>query len=177
MKEYITRLEQKLNTLYARIPALPKEARDWLTRWLPWGALVAGAVSAWSAWGIWQWGHGANTWIDYANRLNATYGGPVIAPHSFGLLLWVALLVVLAEAALYGLAFRDLRARIKAGWNKLFYASLLNLLYGLLTAFTAYGDGSFLLGSLIGTALAFYLLYQVRDQFKEHPEATPARKK
>jgi hypothetical protein len=63
------------------------------------------------------------------------------------------------------MAYPALVKRERRGWDLLFLGSLLNVLYSVVTIFiNGRGMGSFLSG-LIGSALAFYLLFQVREKY------------
>ena len=79
--------------------------------------------------------------------------------------MWVAFIVLLAEAAIYLLAFTGLKAVKKVGWNWLFIGSVVNVVYGIVVLFTDYGGVGHLIGAVIGAAIGWYFLFQIRDRY------------
>jgi hypothetical protein len=57
------------------------------------------------------------------------------------------------------------KERRKSGWDLMFYAVLLNTVYGLVLLFTDYGGVGSLIGSLIGTAIGLYFLFQLKPKY------------
>ncbi len=82
-------------------------------------------------------------------------------------MIWLSIAVLVVEALLYIAAFNPTKARKKSGWDLLFYALLVNVAYGIVVAFTYYGGIGRLLGSLIGSAIGFYFLFQIRASYKK----------
>jgi hypothetical protein len=73
--------------------------------------------------------------------------------------------VLAVEAVILLLAFPKLQKRQRAGWDLLFLGALINVVYAVLQIFTYQrGVGSFIM-SLIGSALGFYLLLEVKSKF------------
>lgn len=62
-------------------------------------------------------------------------------------------------------AFPRLRVLGKDGWNLLFYGALLNLVYGVFSAFNNYGNVASLIWQVIVTGVILYFLFQIRDQY------------
>jgi hypothetical protein len=172
----ISELEKSLADLYKGAPKLPQGFKKGLVQWLPWLSLIAGAIGLWSAWAIWSWARVANDLVDLANHLSATYGGGQVVSSRWSLMLWIGVIVLLVEAVIYLLAFPGLRDRKKAGWNYLFYGALLNVAYGVVVMFTSYGGVGSLIGSIIGTAIGFYFLFQIRDYYAGAKATTAAKK-
>jgi uncharacterized membrane protein HdeD (DUF308 family) len=79
--------------------------------------------------------------------------------------LWAGVVLIGVEGLLYLLAFPGLRDHKKQGWNYLFYGALLNLAYAVVSLFTNYNSVGNFLGALIGSAIGFYLLFQVRSAY------------
>ena len=100
--------------------------------------------------------------MDYANNLSAAYGGTKIAVSHLTATVWLAIAVLAVEAVLYIAAFPGTKARKKVGWDLLYYALLINVVYGIVAAFTDYGGFGRLVGSVIGSAFGFYFLFQIR---------------
>ena len=160
-------LENSLNDVFGKqAPALPTNARRAIAQYLPWVTLILGIISLWTAYVVWHWAHIANTFVDYANSLSAAYGGPQVASTRLTVGIWLGIAVLAVEALLYIAAFPGLKARKKSAWNLLYYALLINIVYGVVIMFTAYGGIGNLFGTLIGSAIGFYFLFQIRDRYK-----------
>lgn len=170
-------VENKLDELFVKkAPALPEGFKEWLVKYLPWINLVLGLFSLYSVYVIWHWAHYANNLINYANEISAAYGGTQIAADRLSVGIWIGLVFLTIETLLYIVAFPATRARKKSGWNLLFYALIVNVLYGVVMLFTSYGGFGTLLGSLIGTAIGLYILFQIRAKYL-HEKAPAAAKK
>lgn len=159
-------LEKSLEKVFVdSAPKLPERGKEVLVEWLPWINLILGILTLWSVYWLWHWAHLANRFIDYANQLNQYYGGPGIQTHRLTALVWLGLIVLAVQAVLYLMAFPATRARQKRGWDLMFYALLVNLVYGIVTIFTDYGGIGNFIGSLIGTAIGLWLLFQIRGKY------------
>jgi hypothetical protein len=145
------------------LPQLPKNAKKAIADIAPWLVLIGGLLSLWVAWGLWSWARVANVYVDWANRISEAYGVPTVSTDRFTATVWVALAVILVEAVLFFVAFPALRAYKKSGWNILFIVTFINLAYGIVSLFTHYGGAGSLVGSIIGTAIGWYLLFQIRE--------------
>jgi hypothetical protein len=168
-------LETKLDDVFVKnAPKLPANGRKMIVEYLPWINLVLGVLALWAAYTLWQWAHVANGFVDYANRLSAAYGGPAVATGRLGLVIWLSLAVLAIEAVLYIAAFPALKARKKSGWNLLFYAMLVNVVYGVVTVFSDYGGFGNLLGTVIGSVIGLYFLFQIRGSYSAAGAATKA---
>lgn len=169
----LSSLEKSLDDIFVKnAPALPDGGKKALVQWLPWINLVLGIVTLWSAYVIWHWAHLADKYIDFANSLSAAYGGPSVAPvNRLSAMIWVSLIVLVVEAVIYIAAFPATRDRKKSGWNLMFYAILINIVYGIVVFFTSYGGVTNLLGSIIGSAIGLYLLFQIRASYLKKAKA------
>jgi hypothetical protein len=167
-------LENTLEDIFVKkAPALPSNGKKAIVEYLPWINLVLGLLSLWAAWALWHWAHAASKLIDYANSLSAVYGGPTVANNRLTVGIWLGLAVMIVQALLYIAAFPGLRDRKKAGWNLIYYALLVNVVYGVVVLFTDYGGFGNLVGSVIGSAIGFYFLFQIRASYSE--AKAPAR--
>jgi len=162
-------LEKNLDDLFVKkAPPLPASGKKALVEYLPWINLVLGLLALLVVYGLWNWAHADNGLINYANSLSSAYGGPTVGNRlSFGI--WLGLVVLTVEALLYIAAFPATRERKKSGWNLMFYAMLVNLLYGVIIAFTSYGGVGSLIGTVIGSAIGLYLLFQIRSSYGKLP--------
>lgn len=177
MSSALHQLETKLGDLYKGLPNIPDKYRKTLVDAMPWLSLVVGVLSLLAVLSIWRWVHVADQAANYVNSLSAIYGAGQVVTNSWSLMLWLGLIALLVQAVIYLAAFPGLRERKKKGWNLLFYGALLNITYGVIVLFTSYGGFGQLLGSLIGSAIGLYLLYQVRSSYTGAMAGSPAKKK
>lgn len=159
-------LEDSLNDVFVKqAPALPAGGKKWLVTYLPWINLVLGLFTLYGVYLVWHWAHYTNSLINYANSLSSIYGGATVSVHRLGLGIWLGLIALAVEAILYIAAFQSTKAHKKAGWDLLFYALLINVVYGVIIMLTAYGSFGNLLSALIGSAIGLYLLFQIRASY------------
>lgn len=159
-------LESTLNDFFVKkAPPLPDNSKKALVKYLPWINLALGILTLYSAKLLWNWAHEVNKLVDYANRLNALYGGSASVADRMSFGVWFGLAVLIAGAIIYIAAFPGARDRKKSGWNLMFYALLLNVVYGVVTFFTDYGSFANLLGAIIGSGIGLYLLFQIRASY------------
>ena len=157
-------LEKTLVDVSKGLPKLPKNIKKILADIAPWAALLGAILSLWSAWALWDWAHAVNNLAKWANELNAAFGtGQQVAVNRLTVGVWIALVVLIIEAVIMLVAFPSLRKYAKAGWNLMFILSLINLVYGVVMLFTDYGGVGSLFGALIGTAIGWYILFQIRE--------------
>jgi len=117
--------------------------------------------------GLWTAGHRVNQVVNVVNQISASYGGKDVSS-GLGIMYYLALVVLAVSAATLLLAYPGLKARKKDGWNWLFLGALINLVYGVVSIFVSstYGGGfGDFIWSLIGSAIGFYLLFQVRELY------------
>lgn len=175
-------IEEKLNKALVKDAPfqLPEKVKKTIVQYLPILNLVLGVITIWAAWSMWQWAHAANRLVDYANELSRALGTTEVASTSrLSVMLWIGLIVLAVEGVLYIAAYPGLKARNKSGWNLLFYVALLNLVYGVVVAFTDYGSGlGSIIGSLIGSTIGLYFLFQVRSHYTgaKSSDSSPAKK-
>ena len=102
-----------------------------------------------------------------------------MADSRLNLWVWLAIAVLIVQGVLYLLAFPGLRDRKKKGWDYVFYAALVSVVYSVVSLFTGYNAVSGFLGAIIGALISFWLLFQVRSAYtgvKPVEPATPAPK-
>lgn len=165
-------LEAKLEETFTKaLPPLPKGGKDFLVEFAPWLSLIAGAFSVLAVWQMWHWASVADRYNDIYNSYSTAYGGTTASTHwSIGI--WIGLVALLAQAVLYLAAYKPLAARLVTGWRLIFYTVLLGIASAILIAFTSYGGVSQLLGTVIGSAIAFYLLFQIKSRYHEVGQPT-----
>lgn len=159
-------LETNLDNIFGKqAPQLPSNAKKAIASIVPWASLILGIFSLYSVYVLWHWAHTANDLINSLNSLSAAYGGPQVAADRMSMGIWLGLIVMAIEGLLYVAAFPGTRDRKKSGWNLLYYALLINIVYGIVIMFTSYGGFGSLIGTLIGSAIGFYFLFQIRGLY------------
>lgn len=125
---------------FSKLPALPKGAKDFLVKIMPWVSLIGGIALV-------------------VLSVLALIGSPFVAMAGVGLAanLLLAAVVALAQGVIYLLSFNPLRKGQVKGWNLLFWGEVLYVVTSLLHL-----DVTSVLFSLIG----FYLLYQIKPSYK-----------
>ena len=154
-------LEKNLAEFYTKTVTfnLPENVRKWLADNVWWLTLVGGVLSLLGAVSAWNAAHFADSYLSMARSVG------VQVQNNLGIMFYLAIGVMVAEGVLYLLAFQKLQKHQKAGWNLLFYVSLLSLVLAVLYLFVpGYGAGS-LVGTIIGTFIGWFLLFQVRKYF------------
>ena len=144
---------------------LPENVKKFIVKYLPIVNLVLGILSLLATLSLWSWANTTTRIIDNVNTISAIYGGKEVVPNRLSLLVWLSLIVLAVEAVLYIAAYPGTKAKKKSGWNLLFYAALLNLAYGIVNAFTDYGTVMSLVGTLIGTVIGLFFLFQIRSYY------------
>lgn len=177
MNAFVKPVEEALLPIFKDLPSLPEGGRKVLVKIWPILALVFGVLQVLAAWTLWNLGHTANGLVNYANQLSIATGGSYVTPE-LGVFYYLGLAVVAVDAVILLMAVAPLGAHKKKGWDLLFLGAELNLLYGLVILFDSYygGFGS-LLSTLLGSAIGFYLLFQVRDYYTGAKSVADAPKK
>lgn len=145
---------------------IPKEGREAIVKYSPWISLVVGLFSLFSAFSLWRAAHRVSELVDYANKLTASFGGPVQNTRNLGIMFWLTIVFLIVTGVLALLAFPGLQARKKTGWNLMFYSSLAGLAYSVVSLFYDGAGFSSFIGTVIGTVLGLYILFQVRSYYK-----------
>ena len=159
-------LEDSLAGAFKSAPKLPENAKKVIVQWLPYINLILGVLSLWAAYGLWKWAHWASEWTDAANNLSRAFGGTeVVSTSRMSVVVWLALIVIAVEGVLYIMAFPGTKALKKSGWNLMFYALIVNAVYGVVNLFYSYGGVGSFLGYVIGTVIGLYFLFQIRDMY------------
>lgn len=170
-------LEKTLNEVFVKNAPfqLPANVKKWIVQYLPYINLVLGILSLWTAWALYRWATVTDGLVDYANELSRAFGGDVVAPvERLTLVVWLAIAVLAVEGVIYILAFSPTKERKKSGWDLLFLALLVNVVYGLVVTFTDYGGPSNLISTLISTVIGLYFLFQIREAYVHKKEAKKA---
>jgi hypothetical protein len=169
--EFIKKIENKLVGINATLPVLPKEAKEWLAKVWPWFALIGGAVQVVAAWFLWDVVRVANNRLDDVNNVYKDLTG-----HSlhYGYsatdktIIYGGIIMLLISGVIALMAWPKLKARDSKGWDLLFLALLIEIVYTVYSLIVPErGFGGFI-SSLIGVAISAYLLFQMRDVYKHN---------
>lgn len=157
-------LEKSLGDVYKSAPALPANGKKALVEWVPIINLVLGVLALLSAYWLWHWAHAVNALTNYVNSYTQALTGQSVVSSRFSVAVWIGIAALAVQGVIMLMAYAPLKAHKKAGWDLLFYSVILNLVYGVATAFSSYGGGH-LISSVIGAAIGLYFLYQIRDVY------------
>lgn len=140
-------LPKMMEGYYAKAPALPVNAREFIVSVSPWLALIFGVLTilaSLSAFGI------------------SAVATPFLALGGASpLMLMLVAVLGLAQGVLMVAAFSPLRRRVARGWTLLFWVEVL----GVVSSVLSLSVGSVVVGVIIA-AIVFYFLFQVRPYYK-----------
>jgi hypothetical protein len=149
MDEKTKQLLKPLKDVYAKAPALPKSATDFLVSVAPWLALIFGVLAILAGIG----GLGVFTAFSPLAYMYAGVG--------YTAFLLVASVIGIVEGILMVLAFMPLKKRRIRGWNLLVWSEALAIVSSLVSL----NVGS-VVGAVIAAAIAFYILFQIEPAYK-----------
>lgn len=162
--ELVHKAEKALEGIFTSLPSLPKDAKKGLADLLPWLVGIGGLLQLWSAWQLYRWADSWGRVADWANTWARSMGVET-GSSGYSLWLWISVVAAALTGVIMLIAFSKVQQKLKSGWDLVFLAAIINLIYGVLTVFIdSYGSNS-LIGALIGSAIGFYLLFQVREYF------------
>lgn len=159
----VSKLEKQLGDVFKGAPALPANAKESLAAAWPWIALVFGVLQLIAAWGLWDITRRSAELFDTLSRY---YTGRSYGLSSFDkTVIYLGIAVLVVDAVILLMAYPELKKRAKRGWDLLFLGALINVGYSVVSLFIDdRGVGSFIF-SLLGSAIGFYLLFQVREKY------------
>lgn len=161
-------LETKLEGVFKGLPPLSASAKESLAKAWPWLALIFGVLQLAAAWALWGLIRASDVLIDYANEFSYYTGQRLGYSSMDKTMVYLGVIVLVVDAVILLMAYPALAKRQRKGWDLLFLGALLNVVYSVLTIFIdGRGMGSFIF-SLLGSAVGFYLLFQVREKFGGH---------
>lgn len=167
MAQQLEALEKTLDDIFRKKAPwqLPEKAKQWIVKYLPIINLVLGVITLWAALTLWRWAHRTEELVNWANDLARTYGGKEITSSRMSFLLWLSLVMLVIQGVIYIAAYPGTKAKQKKGWNLLFYGALIGIVSNVISLFADYRSFSGLLGTLIGAAIGFYFLFQIRPYY------------
>lgn len=174
----VQNLESRLEKLFKNLPALPKSAKETLVQIWPWLALFGGLLQLAAAWTLKGLTDTASSYIDLANKVSVAYGGKTTGLSAVDRgVVYLGIMMLVVDAVIMLIAFSPLKERLRRGWDLLFLASVANVIYAVLSLFVSgKGFGSFV-GGLLGSAIGFYLLYQVKPLYSIKVTTTGPKRK
>jgi len=152
--KHMNALESWMAPLFAKTPHLPANIRETLASIAPWAALIFGIMGVLGIFSI----------LSFLPMLTSM---PFVGMAGLGKLypmIIVATLIGGLAAVLDLLAFKPLKARKKKGWSLIFYGNTLSALSAILNIIFGY-SGNF--GGIITVLIGFWLLFEVRDLYRE----------
>ena len=143
-------LEGWLAPIFAQAPHLPASFREFLATIAPWLSLIFGILGLIAL-------LSAGVLLSVASLSFMTGGISEVA--------WViSVLAGLIAAVLQILAFSPLKKRQKKGWNYIFYGTIITTAAAIIEI--AIGYGSSAIGTVIGTVIGLWLLFEVRPLYR-----------
>lgn len=162
-RHFIQKTEHTLEGIFREFPSLPLSWRDAAVNLWPWIALISGISQIAAASSLWHL-----TRLTELTIHNLSIYQPTIIAGPSALdkvIIYLGLITLVTEGTLLILAFNPLRARLSKGWDLAFLAALINLAYALISIFITERGISSSFGSLFGSAVGFYLLFQIKHYF------------
>lgn len=149
-----TGLVASFEGVFKGLPHLPKAWVDFLVKVAPWLTGLGGVMSV----------IGGLQMMVMSGRRSAlwsmidSYAG--IGRSYFV----VAGAMMLLMGVLYLMAFKPLKANKMTGWMYIFWGQVLSVVMGVVSMVYSYGGG--IVGTLIGAAIGFYILFEVKPRYK-----------
>lgn len=164
--ESLHKLETTIAGWYSGLPHLPKNVQKWIGENIWWIVLIIFILSVLSIFSLIA-GIAA-----LATLSGATYGayGAYAAQANAGMALtaaWVALAGMIVTTVILGLAISPLKAGKKKGWDLIFLSDLAYLVITVAGMLVSFNFGG-IIGTVIGTAIGFYFLFEIRGHYLPH---------
>ena len=166
----LKQLEKTLGGWYKNSPPLSKGLKEGLAKAASWIAVVIGVFQVLAAWDMWSVMRVADRLRHNTEVLNQYYTKETV--HSYGLgssdrlLIYASIVLLVISAVLLLTAYTELQKRTRRGWELLFKAGTVYVVYLVLGLFI---NGRYHLDAMvINIALVvagFYVLFQVQDKF------------
>ncbi len=173
--ERVRGIENKLADLFKDLPALPKSAKKIIVEYWPYVVLVIGILQLATAWSLWRFYDNANEFVGGLGSYISAYTNEAIGFSTLDkVAIFLSIAILAAQAVVLLMAYGPLRARERRGWDLLFLVALSQVAYSVLAAFIdGRGFGSLIFG-LIGAAIGFYFLFQIREFYGTKSAAAKA---
>lgn len=143
MKDCCKKIDKFFEDIFAKAPALPKNAREWIVKIAPWLALIFGIMAVPGL--LFVFGIGTVT-------------SPFWAFRGFkGVEALIGFILSAAQVVMELMAVSPLFKRAMRGWTLLLYSSLLSVVSSVLH-FSGMG--------ILVAGINLYLLYQIKSYYK-----------
>jgi hypothetical protein len=146
---YLNDLTKLLDKYYQKLPAFPKDIKDFIVSVSPWLALIFGVLAIFA--GINAFGA-----LSFLSPF-ATIAGV----RGFEFIAIISTVILLIQGVIELLAFSPLKARNVRGWNLLYYSLVLSVVSSVVTL-GVYN----ILSSIVGALIGYYFLYQIKSYYK-----------
>ena len=144
MQEYLNKFDKWLEGVMKDLPKLPDGGKKFLVEVMPWLALLGGIMGVMGFLGALSLG-------GMAWGMAAAFG------YHMGVWYWLNLIVLAVLIVLDFKAYKPLKEKKLAGWRLIWYANVFGLAE-VLVSLNVVG--------VIGMAVGFYLLYQIKESYK-----------
>lgn len=169
-------LEAKMDELLVKNAPfqIPESGRKAIVDIAPVLAIIGAILSFLAAIGLWNLAHRASEITNSVNDLARAYGVDTgYNSLDYGVLFYVSFVVLAVQGLLMAIAASGLKARSKRrGWDLLLLSTLLNVVYGVLYAFTDTGSLMNLVSGLVGAVIGLYILAQIRSYYGDGSKKT-----
>ncbi len=161
-------IETKLNDIFKGLPAMPDSGKESLVKAWPYIALIFGILQLIAAWSLWR----LTSYAERLSNLVALYTATNPLSSYDKTIIYLGVIMLVVDAVILLMAYPHLVTRSRKGWDLLFLAALVNVGGGVVQIFiNGRGFGSFIFG-LLGSAVGFYLLFQVRAKYSKGSAAS-----
>jgi len=172
----LQKAEESLDKLFKSAPDISDGAKETVAKVLPVLAIIGGLFQLAASYWVFKLAQVAEQVDSFVRSYSVLTGGVYGLSSTDKFLIYVGAAVLLVEAVILLMAYSGLKDRKKRGWDLLFLSALINVAYSVISLFiTGRGFGSFLFG-LIGSAIGFWLLFQVKSKYGSSVKAKPAKK-
>lgn len=160
-------VEKQVGDLFKGLPPLPKKSKESLANAFPWIALIFGIVQLMAAYGLWHLARTVERFNDIANTYSAYFTGESVGLSATDrAIIYIGIALLVVDAVILLMAYPHLKTRSRRGWDLLFLGAVINVVYAVVTLFVSGQHAGDFIFSLLGSAVGFYLLFQVRELYK-----------
>lgn len=170
--ELIKSIEKSLENLFKDLPHLPEKSRKSLADFWPVLALIVGVLQLFAAWSLYNIANWAERVNNAANSLSAIYNVDLGPTDSDKNIIYLGILILVVNAVILLMAYPKLKEKLRSGWNLLFLAALINVAYAVTQLFLYDRGPNDFVFSLLGSAIGFYLLFEIKSKFVGKDSAT-----
>lgn len=167
----IKKLSTSIEPYFKNIPPLPHKRKVWINKNLPIISFITAIIVLVASYNLWNNGHSIETLLNYQKQLSNLYGGSTAITSGLGFFYWLSLIILIINFFVLLSSYYSLKKHLLVGWNRLFLATTINFIYGLVSVFdTGYGSFASFLFCTVVSLVAFYVLFQIKPLYlaKKH---------